>query len=296
MMADFINQLEDIARSIEHILARLIDEKADNQHRLAEAMRHGTLGGGKRLRPFLLVSSAALFGVEKKHALHAAAALECVHCYSLIHDDLPAMDDDDLRRGRPCVHIAFDEATAILAGDGLLTMGFEILCDTATHENPAIRCELAAAMAKASGARGMIGGQMDDLAAENKTLSMQEIIALQKLKTGALMEYACAAGAILGRADKAARDALHGFAANLGLAFQITDDLLDHEGAAAQTGKRTGKDIHRGKATFVSMLGAPGARDEAQRRIDAAIGHLACFGEKAGPLRDLAEFVLRRKK
>ncbi len=295
-MADFKTQLESIARDTEHVLASLIDKKASGQHRLAAAMRHGALGGGKRLRPFLLISSAALFGVEKKHALHAAAALECVHCYSLIHDDLPAMDDDDLRRGRPAVHIAFDEATAILAGDGLLTLGFEMLGDRLTHQSPEIRCELVAAMARASGAHGMIGGQMDDLAAENKTLSMQEIIVLQKLKTGALMEYACEAGAILGRADNAARDALRGFASDLGLAFQITDDLLDHEGADAQIGKRTGKDKHRGKATFVSMLGASGARDEAQRLINRAIRHLAHFGEKPAPLRDLAEFVLQRKK
>ena len=296
MMADFKNQLEDIARDIEQLLARLIDEKADGNRQLAAAMRHGALGGGKRLRPFLLISSAALFGVEKKHALHAAAALECVHCYSLIHDDLPAMDDDDLRRAKPTVHIAFDEASAILAGDGLLTLGFEILGDAATHQNPEIRCELVSAMARAGGACGMIGGQMDDLAAENKALAMEQIIALQKLKTGALMEYACAAGAILGRADKKARDALHGFAGDLGLAFQITDDLLDHEGADTQTGKRTGKDQHRGKATFVSLLGAPGARNEAQLRIKSAIAHLEYFDEKAAPLRDLAEFVLRRKK
>ncbi len=295
MSNDFQICLSETARDIEHLLKRLIQEKTGDQDRLARAMRHASLGGGKRLRPFLLVSSAALFGVDKTRALRAAAALECLHCYSLVHDDLPAMDDDDLRRGRPTVHIAFDEATAILAGDGLLTLGFEILSDAQTHENANIRCRLIAAMARASGAKGMIAGQMLDIEAEKKFLGAEKIIEMQKLKTGALIEYACEAGAILGEASPRAQEALRAYASDLGLAFQITDDLLDHQGADLDVGKRTGKDEDRGKATFVSLMGASGAHDEACRRIRTALEHLARFDERADPLRDVARFVLARK-
>ncbi|HHK73844.1 MAG TPA: polyprenyl synthetase family protein [Rhizobiales bacterium] len=295
MNKDFLIHLSETARSTELILEELIQEKAGHQDRLASAMRHASLGGGKRLRPFLLLSSATLFGVDKIGALRAAAALECIHCYSLVHDDLPAMDDDDLRRGRPTVHIAFDEATAILAGDGLLTLGFEILGDPETHENADVRCQLVAAMARASGARGMIAGQMLDIEAEKKFLSAEEIIEMQKLKTGALIEYACEAGAILGQAGVKAQAALRAYASDLGLAFQITDDLLDHKGADHDVGKRTGKDEERGKATFVSLMGPEGAHEEAMRRIRTALEHLSCFDERAEPLREVAKFVLSRK-
>ncbi len=295
MPKDFQSRLSQTVQDIEQVLEAIIAQGTGDQTRLAAAMRHAALGGGKRLRPFLLVSSAALFGVDRNCALRTAAALECIHCYSLVHDDLPAMDDDDLRRGRPTVHIAFDEATAILAGDGLLTLGFEILSDPETHQNADIRCRLIGAMARASGAKGMIAGQMLDIEAEKKSLPVENIIRMQKLKTGALIEYACEAGAILGEAGPGAQRALRAYAGDLGLAFQITDDLLDHKGADDDVGKRTGKDGHRGKATFVSLMGASGAHDEAQRRIRSALEHLAFFDERAEPLRQVAKFVLGRK-
>ncbi len=263
--------------------------------RLIEAMRYGTLGGGKRLRPFLVVESAALFDVPRAQALYAAAALEMVHCYSLIHDDLPAMDDSDLRRGRPTVHKEFDDATAILAGDALLTEAFAVLADVRTNPDPAVRGELITALAAAAGPQGMVGGQMIDLSPERSRLDLDGIKHLQALKTGALINFACEAGAILGRAPKAPRAALAAYAGDLGLAFQIVDDLLDAEGSAEELGKPTGQDAALGKATFVGQLGQEGARAEAEALIEKACTELDLFSEKAEVLRHTALFVLQRR-
>jgi farnesyl diphosphate synthase len=263
--------------------------------RVVEAMRYGALGGGKRLRPFLVVQSAALFDVPQQQVLHTAAALEMVHCYSLIHDDLPAMDDSDLRRGRPTVHREFDDATAILAGDGLLTEAFAVLADPRTHPDAAVRVELIAALAAASGSAGMVGGQMIDLSPERSGLDLEGITRLQRLKTGALITFACEAGAILGRAPADARAALVAYAGDLGLAFQIVDDLLDAAGSAEELGKPTGQDAALGKATFVGQLGLDGARAKAEALIKSSCARLDLFAEKADFLRETANFVLERR-
>ncbi len=263
--------------------------------RLAEAMRYAALGGGKRLRPMLLIESAALFGVRAENALDAAAALECVHCYSLVHDDLPAMDDDTLRRARPTLHLAFDEATAILAGDGLLTLAFEILATPQTHGDPAVRGELALGLARAAGWAGMVGGQSLDLEAEGKRLEAHEIRRLQGLKTGALIQFACVAGAILGRAEGADWSALESYGRLLGQAFQLADDLLDVTGETGKLGKQTGKDSEAGKATLVEALGLEEARGELKRLEGEAIVSLERFGERGEILKEAARFVSRRE-
>ena len=262
---------------------------------ILEAMRYSTLSGGKRLRPFLTVCSAGLFGVSFEAAIEAAAAIEFIHTYSLIHDDLPAMDNDDLRRGKPTCHKAFGEAAAILAGDGLLTYAFQILASVKVHPDPAVRCELISALAVASGAWGMVGGQMMDLEAENKQLSLEEIIRLQRLKTGELFAVSCEAGAILGKAPGMMKKLLRAYAHDMGLAFQITDDLLDVEGTRTQMGKTVRKDKIAGKATLVSVMGVDRAREHAQILIKQAISHLDVFDKKADNLRALAEFVISRK-
>lgn len=289
--------LADAARKVEAELESLLTDAYAPEDRLLSAMRHATLGGGKRLRPFLVMQSAGLFRVAPGAAVRVGAAIELIHCYSLVHDDLPAMDDDDLRRGRPTVHKAFDEATAILAGDALLTMGFEVLADPDTHPNPAIRAELCLALARAAGAFGMVGGQMLDLAAE--TASNQDIGAitrLQRLKTGALIAFSCEAGAILGQAPMPLREALRAYAHDLGLAFQITDDLLDVEGTREETGKAVRKDEAAGKATFVSILGAERARAQANILASQANAHLSVFDSKADLLRATARFVVERRR
>ncbi|MDQ0349908.1 polyprenyl synthetase family protein [Ancylobacter vacuolatus] len=270
--------------------------------RLAGAMRHATLAGGKRLRPFLVVESAALFGISAARAMPAAAALECIHCYSLVHDDLPAMDNDDLRRGRPTVHCAYDEATAILAGDALLTLAFEILAGAETDADPAVRLALVASLARAAGVAGMIGGQMLDLAAEGRfaegkplDLPAPAIIELQAMKTGALLRQACEAGALLGRASPAERASLDRYARAVGRAFQIADDLLDVEGEASLVGKAVGKDAAAGKATLVGTLGIDGARAELARLTGEAEAALAGFGSAATLLVEAAYFVADRR-
>ena len=270
--------------------------------RLLLAMRHATLGGGKRLRPFLAIESAALFGVPQAKAMGAAAAIECVHCYSLAHDDLPAMDDDELRRGRPTVHRAFDEATAILAGDALLTLAFELISHEETDLDPAIRIALIRLIACASGVGGMAGGQMLDLQAEGRfaggkalVLSPDEIGRLQAMKTGALIQASCEAGAILGRADTKAREALGRYARALGLAFQITDDLIDAEGDKAAAGKPVGKDKARGKATFVETLGVAGARKRLTELVADAEAALVPFGARGAMLAACAYFIAERR-
>ncbi len=294
-MVDLNEALADTASLVEKFLDQLLAVEDAAERQLIDSMRYASLDGGKRLRPFLLMQSAGLFGVGERSALRTGSALELIHCYSLVHDDLPAMDDDDLRRGKPTVHKQFDEATAILAGDALLTLAFEVLTHPETHADAVVRCDLVAALAKAAGAHGMVGGQMIDLQAENETFDIDQITQLQRLKTGELIAYACEGGAILGQASNDAREALRGYAHNLGLAFQIADDLLDIEGSVEEVGKAVNKDEDAGKATFVSILGLEHARSQANRLAVQAIDHLAIFGEKADLLRQAARFVVERK-
>ncbi len=290
-----LQRLADRAEAVTRRLDELLPRAPGPRGRVVEAMRYGALSGGKRLRPFLVMESAALFDVEADNALQCAAAVEMVHCYSLVHDDLPAMDDSDLRRGRPTVHKRFDEATAILAGDGLLTEAFAVLADPRCHSEPAVRGDLIAGLAAAAGAAGMVGGQMIDIAPERKDLDLEGITNLQALKTGALITFSCQAGAILGRAGAAERRALAGFARDLGLAFQIVDDLLDSQSTPEQLGKPTGRDAALGKATFVGLLGPEGARAKAEDLVDCACARLEIFLEKADLLRHIARFVLERR-
>jgi farnesyl diphosphate synthase len=284
---------------IEALLRRLLDDRPlsgeiARPQRLMEAMRHGVLNGGKRLRPFLVMESAALFSADGEAALRVAAALECVHCYSLIHDDLPAMDDDDLRRGQPTVHKAFDEATAILAGDALLALAFDIIADEATMLPAERRAALVLALARAAGAGGMVGGQMLDLEAARNRPEETGIIRLQAMKTGALIRFACEAGAILAGAPAADRERLAEFGSAIGLAFQLADDLLDLTADACQMGKATGKDAAAGKATLVALHGANWARDQLQGLVDQAHALLCPYGEDAVLLKQAAEFVAAR--
>ena len=305
--AQFHARLDAVARDTETLLDRLLapapaaDEIA-RPARLLAAMRHGALGGGKRLRPFLVVEAAALFDVPRDHALMAGAALECVHCYSLVHDDLPAMDNDDLRRGRPTVLKAFDDATAILAGDSLLTLAFDLVAQPETHPDPAVRIALSGLLARAAGLGGMAGGQMLDLAAEGRfgaqspqILGEDEIATLQAMKTGALIHFACLAGGVLGHADAAARNALSRYGIAIGRAFQIADDLLDLEGDAATLGKATAKDSAAGKATLVSRLGPDRAKQRLAALVAEAEASLAPFGPAAAVLQACARFIATRR-
>jgi farnesyl diphosphate synthase len=302
----FLQHLDAAAKEIESVLEKLlsavpVEGELSRPARLIEVMRYSSLGGGKRFRPFLVVESAALFAVPRSRALTAGAALECVHCYSLVHDDLPAMDNDDLRRGQPTAHKAFDEATAILAGDGLLTLAFDILSRLETHPDAAVRIDLVSSLARAAGLGGMVGGQMLDLEAEgrfagNVPLKFDEesILTLQAMKTGALLRFACTAGGILGSADAAQRKALERYGSAVGKAFQIADDLLDLEGDPALVGKQTGKDAVAGKATIVGILGAPGARARLKELVTEAEDALAPFGKTAEILIEGAQFVAER--
>jgi farnesyl diphosphate synthase len=302
----FLQRLDTAAKEIESVLEKLlsaapVEGELSRPARLIEAMRYSSLGGGKRFRPFLVVESAALFAVPRCRALMAGAALECVHCYSLVHDDLPAMDNDDLRRGQPTAHKAFDEATAILAGDGLLTLAFDILSRIEMHPDAAVRIDLVGSLARAAGLGGMVGGQMLDLQAEgrfagNVPLKLDEssVRTLQAMKTGALLRFACSAGGILGSANAAQRKALDRYGSAVGQAFQIADDLLDLEGDPALVGKQTGKDAVAGKATIVGMLGAPGARARLKELVAEAENALAPFGKTAEILVEGARFVAER--
>ncbi|MEI6985400.1 MAG: polyprenyl synthetase family protein [Rhodospirillaceae bacterium] len=281
------------AALIEAGLDRLLEATTRSEAPLWDAMRYGSLAGGKRLRPFLVLESAALFGVGPESALRTGMAVELIHCYSLIHDDLPAMDNSDLRRGKPTVHKKFNEAVAILAGDGLLTLAFEVLADPATHPDPAVRAELVTALAVAAGPSGMVGGQMLDLIAETTCFDLAEITRLQEGKTGALIGFSAEAGGILGLAGTPERAALRSYASDIGLAFQIADDLLDIEGTAETIGKPVGADSR--KATFVSLLGAEGARERAILLADRAAGHLDLFGNRAANLKLVAHFIVNRK-
>lgn len=286
--------LDALAQAMDSRLDRLLALPADPRRRLYEAMRHATMHGGKRMRPLLTVAACDLFRVEKERSLRIALAIECVHCYSLVHDDMPCMDDDDIRRGKPTVHKAFDEATAVLAGDALQTLAFEILADDATHDDAGIRIQLIQELAKAAGPAGMVGGQAMDLAAETTTFDLPTTTRLQQLKTGALLGFCIEAGAIMGKATPDQRTRLRGYAHDLGLAFQIADDLLDVEGSSARTGKAVAKDAAAGKATFVSLLGVERARQQADFLIDQAINHLASFGPEADLLRAIARFAIER--
>ncbi|MCB1378270.1 MAG: polyprenyl synthetase family protein [Alphaproteobacteria bacterium] len=290
----FEEALSRCASETDALLDQLLSSSASPANRVIEAMRYAALGQGKRLRPFLVVESAALYDVPRECALRVGAALECVHCYSLVHDDLPAMDDDDLRRGRPTVHKAFDEATAILAGDALLTLAFEVLSDPATHPDPQVRLALVSGLARASGMAGMVGGQMLDIAAETRVISnLSEITLIQGMKTGALFRFACEAGAILGGADPAP---LRQYADKIGLAFQIADDILDVESTPEALGKATQKDKVAGKATFVDLLGLEGAKARAAELTEEAVAALAAHGARAHTLRHAADFMVSRRK
>ncbi|MDO8608064.1 MAG: polyprenyl synthetase family protein [Phaeospirillum sp.] len=276
-------------------LDRLLPVSDGPDARVHEAMRYASLDGGKRLRPFLVMQSASLFNVAESAALRVACAIEMIHCYSLVHDDLPCMDNDDLRRGRPTCHKKFDESTALLAGDALLTKAFEILVNPATHVDPVVRCELVADLAHASGGQGMVGGQMIDLQAHTLDLDVAGITRLQQMKTGRLFSFSCEAGAVMGKAHGELRLALRNYAHDLGLAFQIADDILDIEGDAAEVGKAVRKDADAGKATFVSLLGIDRARSQADMLADQACRHLDPFGDKADLMRDVARYVVQRR-
>ncbi len=296
----FTQRLNDCATQVDaRLLQHLSRQSAHAPERLLAAMRHAVLGGGKRLRPLLVVETAALFDVAATRALDTAAALELIHCYSLAHDDLPSMDNDEIRRGQPTVWKAFDDWTAILAGDALQTLAFEILAEPACHPHASVRTELIVALARASGARGMVGGQALDLAADKLGLptspSLDHTRRLQGMKTGALLMFACEAGAILGAAEPAQRAALLDYGAALGLAFQISDDLLDAEGDASTVGKAVAKDARANKATLVSLMGIPAAREALADAERQAIAALAPFGEQAEILREAAHFVVQRK-
>ena len=292
---DLLAELSRGAEAVTGVLDNILAETNGHENRVVEAMRYASLAGGKRVRPFLVCATAALFDVEESRALRAAAAVELIHCYSLVHDDLPAMDDDELRRGQPTCHIAFDEATAILAGDALLTKAFEVLADAKTHAEPSIRSALVKVLAKASGHEGMVGGQIIDLYAENHELDVPEITRLQRMKTGALIAVSCDIGALMGEASEEARHYLREYAHDIGLAFQIADDLLDVTGDEAEVGKKTQKDAGAGKATFVSLLGVDKASEQAHMLSQQAQEHLAIFGKKADPLRALATFIVERR-
>jgi farnesyl diphosphate synthase len=283
------------AKVVEQALEGLLPPVEGAEGRLAESMRYATLGGGKRLRAFLVIESAALFGVNETCAARVAASVEMVHAYSLAHDDLPAMDNDDLRRGKPSTHKAFDEATAILAGDALQCRAFEVLAEPDTHSDPQARCELVMALGAAAGARGMAGGQMIDMVAEGHVLDGPAVTRLQALKTGRLIQYSAEAGAILGRASTQQRHQLAAYGRDLGAAFQIADDLLDVEGDAGEIGKTAGKDVAAGKATMVSVLGVDLARAHADMLARQAAAHLSGFGERAAALRALTAFVVARR-
>jgi len=283
------------ARAVDATLERVLPQPHGLGQRVQEAMRYATFAGGKRLRPFLVLSCAELFAVERAQALRVAAAIEAMHTYSLVHDDLPCMDDDDLRRGRPTTHKAFDEATAVLAGDALLTAAFEILAHKETHPSADVRCELVARLAEAAGSNGMVGGQMMDMQAETMTLDEDMIVQLQRMKTGALFEFCCDSGAILGRAGPEHRSRLKDYARRFGLAFQISDDLLDVFSTAETAGKAVGKDKSHGKATLVSAHGADAAQKKLAELAEGAARLLDCYGERAVDLRELPFFLVNRK-
>lgn len=286
----------DIAADVDRRFDLLLAVPDDGRARLYEAMRHATIGGGKRFRPLLVLASSSLFNVRRESALRVGLAVECLHVYSLVHDDLPCMDDDDIRRGKPTVHKAFDEATAMLTGDALHALAFELLVDEETHTDPFVRSELAAELARASGPSGMAGGQMMDLAANGADFDLRSVTRLQQLKTGALISFCLEAGAILGRVPPEGRQSLRGYARDIGLAFQIADDVIDAEGDAEIAGKAVNKDANLGKATFLSLLGTDRAKAQMHMLVDQAIAHLHGFGEEADLLRAIARYTVERDR
>ena len=286
----------EVALGIDRLFDQLLPVPADPRGPLYEAMRHAAIAGGKRLRPLLVRAAGDLFHVDQDLTLRVGAAVEAMHVYSLIHDDLPCMDDDDIRRGKPTVHKAFDEATAVLAGDSLHALAFEWLCDPVTSSDPFVRGELCCELARASGPAGMAGGQMMDLAAETSNFDLPTVTRLQQLKTGALIAFSVEAGAILARIPPEGRTALRAYARDIGLAFQIADDIMDVEGDEALAGKALHKDEAAGKATFVTLMGLERAREQATALVDQAIGHLSGFGDEATLLRAIARYVVERDR
>ncbi len=283
-----------VSAEVDDFFAQLLAAPGDSRDGLYEAMRHAAIGGGKRLRPLLTVAASRLFAIDRERAVRVGCAVEAIHAYSLIHDDLPCMDDAELRRGKPAVHKAFGEAEAVLAGDSLHALACEILAHPAMHEDPRVRADLLLELARAVGPAGMAGGQMMDLVAEGEQLDLSSITRLQQLKTGALIEYAVEAACIMARLPGEARTPYRGYARNIGLAFQIADDLIDHSGDQSAAGKPTGKDAHAGKATFVSLLGEGRARQQAQFLVDQAVEHLSDHGPQADLLRAIARFAIER--
>jgi len=283
-----------VRADVDSFFAELLAPTSDSRERLFEAMRHAAIGGGKRLRPLLTVAASRLFAIDRNRALRVGCAIEAIHVYSLIHDDLPCMDDADLRRGKATVHMAFGEAEAVLAGDSLHALAFDILAHSDTNTDPWVRCELVIELARAAGPNGMAGGQMMDLVAEGAELDLTAITRLQQLKTGALIEYAVEAASIMAKVPPEARTPYRGYARNIGLAFQIADDLIDHSGDAAAAGKPTGRDASAGKATFVSLLGEERARQQAGLLVSQAIEHLSGHGGEADLLRAIARFAIER--
>ena len=294
-MSAFSETIKETAGLVEEALDQFLPSSEGPLGRVADAMRWGALDGGKRLRPFLVVAAADIFGAPRARSVRVGCAVEMIHCYSLIHDDLPAMDDSDLRRGRPSVHKKYDDATAILAGDALLTQAFEILAEDATHPDGDVRCAIALELARASGKAGMVGGQMIDIYAEQKSFDLAGVTQLQRLKTGALIRFSAVAGGIVGEGTKDDVAALAAYSEDLGLAFQIVDDILDATSDAEALGKPAGQDAEMDKATFIKLLGMDGAKSKAAELVECCKAHLDRFGEKAGPLKGAADFVFERK-
>ncbi|HEX4874642.1 MAG TPA: farnesyl diphosphate synthase [Sphingorhabdus sp.] len=296
-LATSLNEaIAQVAADVDDLFDTLLAVPDDPRQRLFEAMRHAAIGGGKRLRPLLVVATASIFNVARSYAVRAGTAVEAIHVYSLVHDDLPCMDDDDMRRGKPTVHKAFDEATAVLAGDSLHALAFEILADPATHPDPFTRGEMIATLATASGPDGMAGGQMMDLEAEKSNFDLPTVTRLQALKTGALIAASVEIGAILGHVAPEGRTHLRGYARDIGLAFQIVDDIMDVEGDETLAGKALGKDADAGKATFVSLMGLDRAKQQAEILVDQAISHLSSYGHEADLLRAIARYILERDR
>ena len=293
---DLQQEMRRVADAVDKQFDLMLAVPDDARAQLFETMRHAAIGGGKRLRPLLVMATSHLFNVDENCALRAATALEALHVYSLIHDDLPCMDDDDMRRGKPTAHKAFGEAQAVLAGDALHALAFELLADENTHSDPFVRAEMVACLAKAAGPSGMAGGQMMDLVAESTTFDLQTVTRLQQLKTGALISACVEIGAILGRLPVEGRTGLRGYAHSLGLAFQIADDILDVEGDEALAGKALHKDEEAGKQTFLSLMGLERAKEQAQMLVDQAKSHLNGYGEEADLLRAIAEFTVQRDR
>ena len=294
---DILTQdLSRIQSDIDRCFDDLLPVPGDARARLVQAMRYAAIDGGKRVRPLLLVATAEMFGTDREAAVRAGCAVEAIHVYSLIHDDLPCMDDDDLRHGKPTLHRRYDEATAVLAGDALHALAFEILADTRIGGDPFMRADLIATLAMASGMGGMAGGQMMDMVADDQDYDLQAITRLQQLKTGALLAASVEMGMILGKVPMEGRGHLRAYARDIGLAFQIADDLLDVEGNADKAGKALRKDAGQGKQTFVTLLGVDGARDQARALVDQAVGHLAHYGDDAAVLSALARYIVERDR